>query len=182
MTTARRVCEPIVDGTRCQDDYPYSPAGSFDESIGHDLFWNEVWIGDENGLFSGVDREKKKHVILEAAAQRRTLDDLCLRCSRMIKTWKIVVPSNSDPGRFKPALGKCGLQKANYRAFDSHISIAPVLRHTSITCPCVTNSIAAGESDSTVYYQNATVAPVIVTQQTPWKNDSVRFDLTKIFD
>src|SRR3989337_1731826 len=101
MTTARRIRESIVDGTRCQNNYPYSPAGSFDESIGEDSIRYEVWIGNENGLFSGVDREKKEHVILKAAAQRRTLDDLCLRGSGMIKTWKIVVPSDSDACCFK---------------------------------------------------------------------------------
>src|SRR5687768_7788030 len=105
MATARRVCESIIDGTRGQNNYPNAPAGSFHESIGHDFIWNEVWIGNEDGLFSGVDREKKEHVILKAAAQRRTLDDLCLHGPGLIKAWKIVVPSNSDACRFEPALG-----------------------------------------------------------------------------
>ena len=119
---------------------------------------------------------------MKAAAQRRTLDDLCLHGPGLIKAWKIVVSSDSDACGFEPTLGESRLEKANYRTFDSHVGIAPVLRHTPVTRPCVTNSIAAGKSDSAVDYQDSTVAPVIVAQQTPWKDDSVRFNLTKVFD
>jgi hypothetical protein len=105
---------------------------------------------------------------------------LCSHRPDTIQPWKIIVAPDCDACGFQPALGKGGLQEAHYWTFDSHIGIAPMLRHAPIAGPCFTDSIAAGKSNAAINHQNTPVTPIIVTQQTPRKDDAVSLHLPKV--
>jgi hypothetical protein len=98
-----------------------------------------------------------------------------------LQTRKIAVPSNYDASRFEPAFGKRGLQEFHHRTFDSRIGVAPMFRRAPISGPCFAYSVPAGKSDSAVDHQNSPVAPIIVAQQFPRKNDPFSFDTMKVF-
>src|SRR5262249_24667218 len=132
-------------------------------------------------IFCRVDGQQKQHVILKAAAARRTLDDLPRDISNRVKTWKIALPADRSPGGFEPTLGKGSLQKFDDRAFDSHIGIPPIFRRSPVTGPVVADAVTAGKSDSAIDHHNASMAAIIVPKKFPGEEDSGRFPSTKVF-
>jgi hypothetical protein len=77
----------------------------------------------------------------------------------------------------KACANSCAIEPS----FDSRIGVAPMFRRAPISGPCFAYSVPAGKSDSAVDHQNSPVAPIIVAQQFPRKNDPFSFDTMKVF-
>ena len=115
----------------------------------------------------GGDGDQKKHVVLEAAADRRAFDDLRRNFSARLEARKIIIAAEQGPGRLQPTLGERSLEVFYQWSLDPRISFPPMICRAAVSGPGITNSIPAGEPDPTIDYENPSMVAIVVSQQFP---------------
>jgi|GEM_PF-3919813 len=128
-----------------------------------------------------MDRQQVEQVILKTASHRGTFHKLRRCLALRLQTREKSVAAEQHAGRFKPAFRECGLQVFDRRTFDPNVGVSPAILRPAVSQPGVTDSISAGEADSTIDHQNAAMIAIVILQHFPRKNNLRCFDAAEKF-
>src|SRR5512138_3620933 len=137
MPAARSVSNFKITPGRNEDDHTNSSGGGLQERCDHMVIRNEVWIGDQNRFFRPSNGQQVENVILEAATDRRALDELQRSLTAGFKSRENALAAQEIACGLQPALSESGLQITHCGTLNPNIRVAPMVRRHSVPQPIV---------------------------------------------